>query len=103
MNVVKRVSDIVREMMPRFRQARLTPGELSLAIHLRGNVALYEAMTKLLQARIQGRAVIAEPSDPIQCKAMLARDGEIRWLLAELEFLYRSPANPETDDMEQPA
>ncbi len=99
----QRVVDMVREMMPRWR-VRLTPEEERLAVHLRGNEALLKALKEMVAARIAGRANVPEPSDPLDCKSMLARDRELQWLLGKLEFVYRSPVNqPGRDSGERPA
>ena len=99
----RRVSDLVREMIPQWRQ-RLTKDEASLAIYLRGNEDMWKALQAIIQSRITGRASVPVPSDPIVCKAMLERDRELQWLLSRLDFVYRSSASqPEPDDREPPA
>jgi hypothetical protein len=99
----RRLTDVVREMIPHLRNA-LTPDERALAIHLRGNEALYLALTTLVRSRIEGRAKLPEPTDPLAAKSMVARDRELQWVLARLEFVYRSPVSqPAEDDSEPPA
>jgi len=99
----RRVMDAVRKMVPFMRQP-FSPGELALGIHLRGNVALYESLTGIIKARLEGRASLPEPSDPLKCKSVLARDGELRWLLSRLELIHQSPAlQPVEQPGEQPA
>jgi len=96
---VQKVSDLVRHMVPRLRET-LSEEERAVAIHLRGNEHLYSGLKGLVQARIDGRASVAEPSDPLTCKSMLARDRELQWLLSRLAFVYRSPvveATPENE------
>lgn len=101
--MVERLSDWVRKTLPQ-KLMEMSARESALAIHLRGNDALYEVLTGLIEDRISGRANLPEPSDPIACKSMLARDRELQWLLSRIEFIYRSPANnPGSDDGEQPA
>lgn len=102
----RRVSDMVREMFPRFRTA-LSEEDRDLAVHLRGNERLYNALTAILRSRIQGRDQLPVPSDPLTCKSILERNNELRWMLSKLEYLYRSPANAGTDvegaeNVEQP-
>lgn len=99
----QKVSDMVRAMVPHLR-GRLTPDEAALAVHLRGNERLYEDLTRIIRGRIGGRASLPEPSDPLVCKSMLARDRELQWLLSRLEFIHRSPvATPADSDGEPPA
>lgn len=92
---------MVREWLPTMRY-RMSPEEASLGIYLRGNTPLMQALCALLQARISGRAKAQEPSDPMECKSMIARDREIQWLLGRLDFIYHSPVNPPGDDAEPP-
>lgn len=100
--MVQKLSDWVRETLPKQLFA-MSKSEAALAVHLRGNDALYETLTGLLEDRIAGRAKLPEPSDPLACKSMLARDRELQWLLGRIEFIYRSPVNnPGSDDGEQP-
>ncbi|KKN27292.1 hypothetical protein LCGC14_0866070 [marine sediment metagenome] len=102
MNLPRRVVDIVRDLVPRFRNS-LSPVEQRVAIYLRGNENLFEGLKALIELRIQGRANVPEPSDPIQCKSMLARDREIQSFLTRLEFIYKSPIKqPAPDDGEPP-
>ena len=90
-STMNRVSDMVREMVPFLRRAQ-SPQEIELALHLRGNVALYNALIAIIDLRIRGRAGVPEPSDPVLCKSMLARDRELQWLRDALERAYRAPA-----------
>ena len=101
--VRRKVSDMVREMVAT-RRPDLTAEEEALAVHLRGNVALYSALMALIQTRIGGRANLPEPSDPLVAKSMLARDRELQWLLKVLEHVHLSPVSQSADrDGEQPA
>lgn len=100
MSAIRKVSDMVREWLPQMR-FQMSTLETNLAVHLRGNSTLMDALTALIKSRISGRVLIAEPSDPIACKSMLARDRELQWLLSRLEFIYRSPVNPTGEDREQ--
>jgi hypothetical protein len=102
-SIPRKVSDMVREMVPRFRQA-LSEEEAALGLHLRGNAALLEALTNLLRTRIEGRAQIPAPTDLLVCKAMIERDREIQWIISRLEYIHASPvAELEQSDREQPA
>ena len=100
----QRVSDFVRDLIPQWRK-HLSKEDARLAVYLRGNTDLWEALQALIHTRISGRASVPVPSDPIVCKAMLERDRELQWLLSRLEFVYRSAVSqPEQqDDREQPA
>ena len=100
--VVGTLADFVRDLIPKMRY-RMSPQESRLAIHLRGNKELYEALTDLIHLRLSGRAGVVEPADPVQCKANLARDGECRWLLAEIDHVYRAPVNQAVEEDEPPA
>lgn len=86
------VRDMVLGMTTKMRQS-LTADEQRLAAHLRGNEDLFEGLKSIIQSRIEGRARLKEPSDPLICKSMLARDRELRSLLNRLEFVYRSPVS----------
>ena len=92
-----RVADMVRGLATRFRTPRLTVHEAALAVHLRGNVALYDSLTTFIRARIESRLALPEPDDPLTCKSILARTDELRWVLARLEYVHRSPINPEAE------
>lgn len=97
----QKVADMLRDIIPQFRH-RLTPDEERLGIHLRGNQDLYEALSNLILSRIEGRAKLPEPSDPVVCKSMLAKDRELEWVLLRLEFVYRSPALKSVEDHSEP-
>lgn len=102
-DIPRKVSDMVREMIPRFRH-HLTEEEAALALHLRGNTVLLEALKALIQTRISGRGSIPVPIDPIVCRGMMERDRELQWLLSRLEYVHTSPVTqPEHDVREQPA
>ena len=81
---------MLQDFLPQFRN-RLTASESRLGIHLRGNQDLFESLRDLIQERIEGRAKLPEPTDPLTCKSMVARDRELQAILARLEFVYRSP------------
>ena len=99
-----RVADMVRNMTPFVRGDRLSPDERALGVFLRGNTELLGVLSNIIQSRIEGRANLPVPSDPIDCKAMVDRDSELRWLLRRLEFVHASPvAEPAEDHGEQPA
>lgn len=86
----RRVSDMVRDMIPKFRQS-LSREETQLGIYLRGNKELFQSLCKIIQFRIEGRANLPLPEKPIECMERIARDKELRWFLSRLEFVYRSP------------
>ena len=95
------VAEMVRHLMPtkRFSMSR---DERALAVHLRGNQQLLNALKGLIEARIEGRVKLPEPSDPLVAKSMIARDRELPGLLARLEFIFHSPADNPVDEREQP-
>ena len=97
----ERLTDFVRQLMP-VGVGRMTDRENAVAIHLRGNEKLYQALTSLISSRVEGRARLPEPSDPLVCKSMMARDKELQWLLSRLEFIYTSPASPPADRHGEP-
>lgn len=97
----EKVSDFVRGMIG-LKRTSVNPLEQRLAIHIRGNVALYESLTALIQSRIDGRAGLPEPAEPLVAKSMIARDRELQWLLSRLDFVYRSPVAQAQDNDEPP-
>lgn len=101
--MVSKVSEMVRGLIPTYRD-RTTTDERTVGVYLRGNQDLLLGLSGIIKSRIEGRAKVPEPSDPVQCKAMLARDRELQWLLAKLEFIYTSPvaATGEQEIGEQP-
>lgn len=99
----QKVSDTVLNMFPKLR-SRLTSLEQALVPHLRGNTPLYEALKGLIETRIEARARVPEPSEPLVAKSMIARDRELQWLLSTLEHLYKAPVDtPAQEDSEPPA
>ena len=90
---------MVRDMIPRMRVV-LTREESELAPYLRGNEALLKALSNLILARLDGRALAPVPSDPTECKAVMAMDRELRWVINRLEFVCHSPANPQAQNVE---
>lgn len=103
MGAPERLSDWVREMIPKLRSG-LSPAESALAPHIRGNEPLYTALTGLIRSRIEGRRRLPVPTDPMMCKSILDRNNELEWLLSRLEAVYNSPANTVADKQgEQPA
>lgn len=98
-STARHVSDLVRELMPSLRQ-QMSREEIALAIHLRGNEKLKNDLIGLINTRISGRVRVQEPTDPIVCKSMLARDRELQWLINRLEFIYRSPVSTPGSDAE---
>jgi len=101
MSTVNRIMRAVQEWLPQVRN-QMSRAEVELAPHLRGNEKLLTALTNMINDRIVGRVRVPEPSDPLVCKSMLARDRELQWLLARLEFIYRSPVDTPGSDAEQP-
>jgi len=99
--MMERVRDIVRDMVP-FMRHMLTSEEQTLGVHLRGNHSLYESLVGVIRAKIEGRASLPEPSDPLECKSRLARDHELRWLLSRLRTIYRSPVLQPADRNGEP-
>ena len=101
--VIRRVRDLVLSMLPPARVV-LAPAEQAIAPYLRGTTPLLESLKLFLNARVSGRASQPVPSDPIDCRASLERDHEVRWLITRLDFIYRSPVNPPAgEDGEPPA
>lgn len=98
----QRVADFVRGLIPQWR-VTLTPDEMALATHLRGNQALYDALCNILNARLGVRQSGPVPSDPNTCLAVMSRDSELRWVLATLGRAYRAPLPSPDDNGEQPA
>ena len=101
MSTLNRVMRAVQEWLPQVRN-QMSRVETELAPHLRGNEKLMVALTNMISERIAGRVKIPEPTDPLVCKSMLARDRELQWLLTRLEFIYRSPVDIPGSDAEQP-
>jgi len=92
---------MVRGFVPQLRST-MSPEERTVGAYLRGNEHLFNSLVDLIESRIRGRATLPVPSDPLQCKAILDRDSELRWLLSRLEFVYHSPvAQPADDRSEQ--
>lgn len=103
-NTAARLSDVVMAMIPSHRHGGMTTHDRQAAVFLRGNTPLFEALTGIVTSRLQGRATVQEPADPVLCKAIMARDGELRWILWKLDTLYRAPAaEHEADSGEPPA
>jgi hypothetical protein len=101
-DIPRKVSDLVREMVPRLRQ-QLTAEEAALGLHLRGNAALLEALKALLRARIELRGTLPVPTEALTCKVMMERDRELQWIIARLEYIHASPVTQLEDDRERPA
>ena len=99
-SVIPRVADMVRGMFPAFRNS-LSADEQTLAIFLRGNRELYDALVNVIKVRTEGRAKVPLPSNPMDCVVSMARDRELRWLLSRLEAIMHSPADS-AQDGEQP-
>lgn len=95
---MKSVTDVIRQFARARFAPRMSPIEAALAVHLRGNDALHDALTTYLYARIAGRASVAEPTDPLACKSMVARDREVQAIVAGIDYLFHSPANTATSE-----
>jgi hypothetical protein len=102
---ISRLRDMVLSMMPQGPRPAivLTQEEAALGPHLRGNIALYEALVSVVRARLSGRESQPVPSDPLDCRAVMERNYELRWLLARLDAVYRSQVNQTADDGEHSA
>ncbi len=90
MTLRERITDMVAQLGLRHQSPLLSPEEMSLGVWLRSNDEAYESLLFLIESRIEARASSPEPSDPLDCKSMVARDRELRWLLNHLEFLYQT-------------
>lgn len=84
-----------------FLRHRLSKDEQALALHMSGNVALYEAFKKVIESRLSGRLLMVEPTNPNDCRAILARNAECKWFLSLLERVFKAPALSPSDS-EQP-
>lgn len=84
------ILQMVREQVNRIRY-RLSDDERALALHVRTNEPLYAALQKFLLAPISGRAAMPPPASPVECAMSMARDHELRRLLARLDTLKRAP------------
>ena len=101
---IGRLRDWVVANIPLLGRFSLQPHEHDLAAHIRGNTPLHESLRTFITARINARASQPVPSEPIECRASMERDHELRWLLSRLDFIYRSPVNPAAqEDGEPPA
>ena len=89
---------MVRSMIPH-RRYSLTVSEKSLATHLRGNTDLLVALEDLVKERIRGREMSPIPSDPVDCKATMAMDRELRWLLSRWDYIHNSPVNEDIGEL----
>jgi hypothetical protein len=85
-------------MLPAMVRGKVSREEAELAVHLRTNDMLYEALKKLIESRIRGRATVIEPENPIECRALLARDGECRWFLNAIERARNSRSQESTSE-----
>lgn len=102
MSTAGRLTDMVRQLIPQWRQSVLSPTEMDLAVDLRGNERLYNALTTIVQSRITGRASLPVPSNPDDCRAFLERDRECQWMINRFALVYRSAVNS-ADSGEPPA
>lgn len=101
MAILPKLSEMVREMVP-FMKDRRGREEWALAEHMRGNVTLHETLRKIIQARIEGRLLMVEPTNPLDCRALLARQAECKWFLALLERAFSAPVQMPPSEREQP-
>lgn len=99
---IGRIRDLVLSLLPQTHRT-MPPEEMALAPHIRGNERLYEALVALIAARIRVRDAQPVPSDPNDCRGILERNYELRWLLARLDAIYRSPVNQQAADGDQAA
>lgn len=99
---IGRVADMVRDAIP-FMRNTLSPDEQTLAIFLRGNKELHNAIVNVIKVRIAGRASASVPSNPVDCLASMSRDRELVWLLNRLDAIVHSQADSLTQDGEPPA
>ncbi len=97
-----RVSDTLRRVLPFIRNP-LTQNEQQLGVYLRGNIGLHDALVGMIQFRLDTRARVQEPPDPVACKSMVARDRELQWLKSRLDFIFQSPVHEPASDSEPPA
>ncbi len=98
----RRLTDMVRSMIP-FMRSNMTVAERDLAIHLRGNEPLFNALNIVLRARLEGRANLPVPSDPIKSHTRLVADTELRWIISRISHIYHSPVLEPVDGRgEQP-
>ena len=104
-NTVKSLREWVLSNIPGLGSRQvLLPHEQDLAVLLRGNAPLFEAIVDFLNARLASRDVQPVPTEPVDCRAIMERQHEVRWLLSRLDLIYRSPVNSAAnDDGEQPA
>jgi hypothetical protein len=102
---ISRLRDMVVAMLPQGPRPLivLTQEEADLGPHLRGNQKLYDALVNVVRARLSTRENQPVPADPLDCRAVMERNHELRWLLARLDAVYRSQVNQTADDGEQPA
>ena len=102
-NPISSLRNWVLENMQRLGSRQvLLPHELDLAAHLRGNAPLHDALNAFLNARIIGRDTQPVPSEPIECRAIMERQNEVRWLLSRLDLIFRSPVNQAAQDESEP-
>jgi len=101
MTQARRVVDVVRDMIP-FMRNSMSGNERDLAAHLRGNEILFNALINVLRARLEGRANLSVPSDPIKSHSRVVADSELHWLINRLTFIYKSPVMEPTDRRDEP-
>ena len=97
-----RVSDTLHKVLSFIRNP-LTQNEQQLGIYLRGNIGLHDALVGMIQFRLDARARVQEPLNPVACKSMVARDRELQWLKGRLDFIFQSPVHEPVPDSEPPA
>lgn len=102
MDTQRRVVDIVRNMFPSIIRSNMSGAERDLAILLRDNETLFNALVAMLRARLEGRAKQSVPSDPMKSHTRVVADSELRWLIERLDYLYHSPAVDPVDSRSEP-
>lgn len=92
MKLIARVAEMAAQMFSGgVAFPELTEEQVNLAVHLRGNEKLYQALREVIELRLQMRAELVPPADPTLCMQILTRDHELRWVLAQLEQCFTAP------------
>jgi len=97
-----RIRDYVANIPARIRTWRFSKEETELLPYLRGNGALCDALVALLESRIRLRELSPLPNDPVDCKASMAADRELRWLIMKLDALEHAPMDVNVTDEQTP-
>ena len=94
-----RVSDVVRDLWTKPGRRAMAVRDNEMRLLLQGQDKLYELLTGLIRERIDMRAALAMPADPLASFTSMARDKEAFWLLSKLEYIRSAVVE---DDGEQP-